>query len=114
MADKQQPTQEQTQEQQPTQPTQQQPTQQQPTTQQPTQQPTPTSSSSSTNSSDNEDDQCEPPQYPPCPQSTPHCKTEPVFVPINVEVCPIVNLKVNKPKICIQNKADCKPHFFLE
>lgn len=53
-------------------------------------------------------------EYPPCPPQPPKEKCEPVFVPINVEVCPIVRVKVNKPKICLQNRADCDPCYFLE
>lgn len=52
--------------------------------------------------------------YPQCPSPPSKPKCEPVFVPINVEICPILNIKVNKPKICIQNKAEGKPHFFLD
>ena len=54
------------------------------------------------------------PGYPECPESVEIKKSEPIFVPITVEVCPIVNLKINPPKICLQNQALTKPVFFLD
>lgn len=52
--------------------------------------------------------------YPDCPPQLEQEKADPVFVPITMEICPIVNLKINKPKICVQNQANTKPTFFLD
>ena len=45
------------------------------------------------------------------PVDPPKCK--PIPVPITLELAPIVSLLVNKPKVCVKNKAVCKPCFFL-
>lgn len=62
----------------------------------------------------NNDENCNTsPEYPPCPPPVEQEKCEPTFVPINLEVCPIIKVMVNKPKICLQNKAESTPCFFL-
>jgi hypothetical protein len=53
------------------------------------------------------------PSYPSCPPDPKPPKSKPVFVPVTVEVAPIVELFVNEPKICLQNKAKSKPCFFF-
>lgn len=45
------------------------------------------------------------------PVEIPKCK--PTAIPITLELAPIVNLLVDKPKVCLKNKAVCKPCFFL-
>ena len=64
------------------------------------------------NGSSNGDCAC--PEYPPCPPPVEQENCEPTFVPINLEICPVVKIMVNKPKLCLQNKAECKPCFFLD
>lgn len=57
---------------------------------------------------DNDKDSCE------CddtPIKIEDCK--PTCVPITLELSPVVSLLVNKPQVCIKNKAICKPKFFL-
>lgn len=41
-------------------------------------------------------------------------KCKPTIIPITMELSPVVNVLVNKPKICLKNKAVCKPCFFLK
>ena len=53
-------------------------------------------------------------QIPQCPPQLETEHTEPIFTPINVEICPIVNVKILKPKFCVQNQANTKPNCFLE
>ena len=52
--------------------------------------------------------------YPQCPPQIDQEPTEPIFTPINVEICPIINVKILKPKFCVQNQANTKPNFFLD
>jgi hypothetical protein len=78
-----------------------------------------TSNTSSNNSdknseNDNQSDCDTCPEYPSCPNNVEPEKCEPTFVPINLELCPVVKVMVNKPKICLQNKAECTPCFFLD
>lgn len=54
------------------------------------------------------------PEYPECPPKPPKGKGEPLFIPITTEIAPIIKVLVNKPKYCVQNKADTKPCFFQE
>ena len=59
---------------------------------------------------DGGDDKC--PPYPECPPQPPKEEGTPIFVPITTEIVPVVSVLVNKPKICLQNKADTKPCYF--
>lgn len=59
-------------------------------------------------------DECECPEYPPCPTPIEEPECQPTFVPITLEIAPIVDVLVNKPKVCLVNKAKCKPCFFLD
>jgi hypothetical protein len=59
-------------------------------------------------------DECECPEYPPCPEPIEEPECQPTFVPITLEIAPIVDVLVNKPKVCLINKAKCKPCFFLD
>lgn len=78
-------------------------------------QPTNNDNNSGNNGGNNGGNDCSTcPEYPPCPPPVEQEKCEPTFVPINLEVCPIIKVMVNKPKICLQNKAECKPCFFLD
>ena len=53
-------------------------------------------------------------EYPPCPPQVEQEKCDPTFVPINLEICPVIKVMVAKPKICLQNKAETTPCFFLD
>lgn len=65
-----------------------------------------------THSSHHDDEICLP--YPDCPPPPHKRKNKPIFVPITAEISPIVNVLVNRPKFCLQNKADTKPCYFLD
>lgn len=52
--------------------------------------------------------------YPECPPQIEQETTEPIFTPINLEICPIINVKILKPKFCVQNQANTKPNCFLD
>lgn len=67
----------------------------------------------STDTDTTKTDGSECPSYPPCPPDPKPPKSKPVFVPVTVEVAPIIELFVNEPKICLQNKAKSKPCFFF-
>lgn len=54
------------------------------------------------------------PKYPECPPNQPKEKGSPLFIPITTEISPIIKVLVNKPKYCVQNKADTEPCFFRE
>lgn len=54
------------------------------------------------------DDCCD--DYPCPPQPEPE-KCEPYYVPMTMQLCPVVKLFVNKPKVCLINKAECIPCF---
>jgi hypothetical protein len=59
-------------------------------------------------SSDSDKDSCE------CddtPIKKPDCK--PTCIPITLEISPVISVLVNKPKVCVKNKAVCTPKFFL-
>lgn len=71
-----------------------------------------TANDDTTTKDDTTDDECKISNYS-CgpPVEIPKCK--PTAIPITLELAPIVSLLVNKPKICVKNKAVCKPCFFL-
>jgi hypothetical protein len=46
---------------------------------------------------------------PPCPPQPPLEEIEPTYVAMDMEIAPVVNLKINKPKICLVNGAVFKP-----
>jgi hypothetical protein len=45
------------------------------------------------------------------PITKPDC--EPTCIPITLEISPVISVLVNKPKVCLKNKAVCTPKFFL-
>lgn len=47
----------------------------------------------------------------PCPPQPEPEKCEPYYVPMTMQLCPVVKLYVNKPKVCLVNKAECIPCF---
>jgi hypothetical protein len=47
----------------------------------------------------------------PCPPQPEPEKCDSYYVPINMQLCPVVKLYVNKPKVCLINKAECIPCF---
>jgi len=59
-------------------------------------------------SSQNDSECCN--DYPCPPQPEPE-KCEPYYVPMTMQLCPVVKLFVNKPKVCLVNKAECIPCF---
>ena len=71
--------------------------------------PTESNTESETKSDDSDTESCK------CDDThveVPDCK--PTCVPITLELAPVVSLLVNKPKVCVKNKAVCKPKFFLD
>lgn len=66
---------------------------------------------SDTHSDTHSDKEC--PDYPECPPPDKKPKSVQTFVPISVEVSPVIELYVDKPKICLRNKADGEPCFFF-
>jgi hypothetical protein len=42
----------------------------------------------------------------------PYCK--PYLVPISLEILPSLHVVVDKPQVCLINKAVCKPSFFVK
>lgn len=63
-----------------------------------------------TTKTDGDDDDCIP--YPECPPQPDKEESTPLFVPITTEICPVISVLVNKPKFCLQNKADTIPCYF--
>jgi len=64
--------------------------------------------SSGSDKDDSDTDSCE------CnatPIKKPDCK--PTCIPITLEISPVISVLVNKPKVCVKNKAVCTPKFFL-
>jgi hypothetical protein len=49
-----------------------------------------------------------------CPPQPEPEKCDSYYVPIGVQLCPVVKLYVNKPKVCQVSKADCIPCFLEE
>jgi hypothetical protein len=47
----------------------------------------------------------------PCPPQPEPEKCEPYYVPMTMQLCPVVKLYVNKPKVCLVNNAECIPCF---
>lgn len=56
--------------------------------------------------------ECDVPECDNTPVEIKKCK--PTIIPITMELSPVVSVLVNKPKICLKNKAVCKPCFFLK
>jgi hypothetical protein len=56
------------------------------------------------------DDDCIP--YPECPPQPPKEEGTPLFIPITTEICPVISVLVNKPKFCVQNKANTESCYF--
>lgn len=52
---------------------------------------------------------CQPDCPPPCPPCPEPEECAPTYVQMDMEIAPIVNLKIKKPKICLINEARCKP-----
>jgi hypothetical protein len=53
---------------------------------------------------------CPPPQpEPECPPQPDPYPCEPTYVPVTLEIAPVVSLYINKPKICVVNNAVCIP-----
>ena len=70
-----------------------------------------TSEETSDNISDTSSE-CDAPECDNTPVEIKKCK--PTIIPITMELSPVVSVLVNKPKICLKNKAVCKPCFFLK